>query len=61
MGLLTAVRNTNLSLWIEALDHVVREKLQNVNGEPEVAKAMLNRFNQAMAELEAVIDYLEEV
>ena len=61
MGLLTAVRNTNLSLWIEALDHVVREKLQNVNGEPEVAKAMLNRFNQAMAELEAVINYLEEV
>ena len=22
MGLLTAVRNTNLSLWIEALDHI---------------------------------------
>ncbi len=60
MGLLTAVRNTNLSLWIEALDHVVREKLQNVNSEPEVAKAMLNRFNQAMLDLEAVIEYLAE-
>jgi len=60
MGLLAAVRNTNLSLWIEALDHVVREKLQNVNSEPEVAEAMLNRFNQAMLDLEAVIDYLGE-
>jgi hypothetical protein len=61
MGLLTAVRNTNLSLWIEALDHIVREKLQSVNSESEIAEAMLNRFNQAMAELEAVINYLEEV
>ena len=61
MGLLTAVRNTNLSLWIEALDHVVREKLQSINSESEIAEAMLNRFNQAMAKLEAVINYLEEV
>lgn len=61
MGLLTAVQNTNLSLWIEALDYIVREKLQSVNSESEIAEAMLNRFNQAMAELEAVINYLEEV
>ena len=60
MGLLTAVRNTNLSLWIEALDCVFREKLAKVNAEPEVAEAMLNRFNQAMLDLEAVIDYLGE-
>jgi hypothetical protein len=60
MGLLTAVRNTNLSLWIKALDCVFREKLAKVNAEPEVAEAMLNRFNQAMLDLEAVIDYLGE-
>ena len=60
MGLLTAVRNTNLSLWIEALDCVFREKLAKVNAEPEVAEAMLNRFNQAMLDLEAVIEYLAE-
>ena len=60
MGLLAAVRNTNLSLWVEALDYVVKEKLANINAEPEVAEAMLNRFNQAMADLEAVIDYLRE-
>jgi uncharacterized protein (DUF302 family) len=60
MGLLKAVQNTNLSLWVEALDYVVKEKLANINAEPEVAEAMLNRFNQAMADLEAVIDYLRE-
>jgi hypothetical protein len=61
MGLLTAVRNTNLSLWIEALDCMVREKLSSVNSESEIAEAMLNRFNRSMMELEAVIDYLGEV
>ncbi|MBD2629585.1 hypothetical protein [Trichormus variabilis] len=60
MGLLKAAQHTNLALWIEALDCVVKEKLQNINGEPEVAEAMLNRFNQAMLDLEAVIDYLAE-
>ncbi|MEA5551965.1 hypothetical protein VB713_13520 [Anabaena cylindrica UHCC 0172] len=60
MGLLKAVQNTNLSLWVEALDCVVREKLANINAEPEMAEAMLNRFNQAMADLEAVINYLRE-
>ncbi|AFZ60981.1 hypothetical protein H6G54_28535 [Anabaena cylindrica FACHB-243] len=59
MGLLTAIRNTNLSLWVEALDCVMREKLAKVDAEPEVAEAMLNRFNQAMLDLEAIIDYLE--
>ncbi|MDB9435253.1 hypothetical protein BMF77_02049 [Dolichospermum sp. UHCC 0315A] len=60
MGLLKAAQHTNLALWIEALDCVVKEKLQNINGEPEVVEAMLNRFNQAMLDLEAVIDYLAE-
>ncbi|MBO1072931.1 MAG: hypothetical protein HEQ13_27930 [Dolichospermum sp. DEX189] len=60
MGLLKAAQHTNLALWIEALDCVFREKLAKVNAEPEVAEAMLNRFNQAMLDLEAVIDYLGE-
>ncbi|MBD2295099.1 hypothetical protein H6G06_16830 [Anabaena sphaerica FACHB-251] len=60
MGLLKAVKHTNLALWIEALDFVVREKLAKVDAEPEVTEAMLTRFNQAMLDLEAVIDYLGE-
>ena len=60
MGLLSAAQHTNLTLWIEALDYVVKEKLQKINGEPEIAEAMLNRFNQAMLDLEAVIEYLAE-
>ena len=60
MGLLLAAKNTNLSLWIEAVDSVIREKLSNLNAEPEVAEAMLNRFNQAMLDMEAVIDCLGE-
>jgi hypothetical protein len=60
MGLLKAAQHTNLALWIEALDCVFREKLAKVNAEPEVAEARLNRFNQAMLDLEAVIDYLGE-
>jgi hypothetical protein len=47
-------------LWVEALDRDVREKLATVNGEPEVAEAMLNRFNRAMSDLAAIADYLEE-
>ncbi len=60
MGLLKAAQHTNLALWAEALDCVMREKLAKVNTESEVVEAMLNRFNQAMLDLEAVIDYLEE-
>lgn len=60
MGLLSAIRHTNLSLWVEALDNYVREKLVNNNAEPEVAEAMLNRFNRAMDDLAAVVKYLEE-
>ncbi|MEA5527468.1 hypothetical protein [Nodularia spumigena] len=60
MGLLTAVRHTNLSLWLEALKVVMTEKLSTVNAQPEVAEAMLNRLNRAIADLEVVIDYLEQ-
>ncbi|BAZ83666.1 MAG: hypothetical protein VKL60_17025 [Sphaerospermopsis sp.] len=60
MGLLKAAQHTNLALWVEALDFVVREKLAKVDAPPEVAEAMLNRFNQAMLDLETVIDYLEQ-
>lgn len=60
MGLLSAIRHTSLSLWLEALDRCIREKLATVNADPEVASAMLNRFNGAMADLTAVIEYLEK-
>lgn len=60
MGLLAAVRHTKVSLWIEALDRHLRQKLSEVDAEPELAEAMLNRLNRAMEDLEAVVDYLEE-
>jgi hypothetical protein len=60
MGLLSAIRHTGLSLWLEALDRRVQEKLATVNADPEVAQALLNRFDRAMADLTAVVEYLEE-
>ncbi|MCC5611991.1 hypothetical protein LC612_35985 [Nostoc sp. CHAB 5834] len=60
MGLLSAIRHTGLSLWLEAFDRRVREKLATVNADPEVAQALLNRFDRAMADLTAVVEYLEE-
>lgn len=60
MGLLTAIRRTSMSLWVEALDRHVREKLATIKKEPEVAEAMLNRLNRAMSDLAAIADYLEE-
>ncbi|OUL23996.1 hypothetical protein BV378_20420 [Nostoc sp. RF31YmG] len=59
MGLLTAVRHTELSLWIEALDRYLKEKLETVSTQPEVAEAMLNRLNRVMEDLAAVAEYLE--
>lgn len=38
----------------------MQQKLANIKAEPEVAEAMLNRFNRAMDDLAAVIEYLEE-
>jgi hypothetical protein len=45
MGLLAAIRNTEVSLWIEALDRHLRERLETVNAPSEVAEAMINRLN----------------
>ena len=60
MGLLTAIRHTELSLWIEALNSHIREKLQIVDAPPEVIEVMLDRLNQAVSDLTAVAEYLEE-
>jgi hypothetical protein len=59
MGLLTAIRHTELSLWIEALNRHIREKLEIASAQPEVTEAMLNRLNRAMKDLAAVAKYLE--
>ncbi|WP_414756632.1 hypothetical protein [Anabaena sp. CCY 9910] len=59
MGLLTAIRHTQLSLWIEALDRHLKEKLETINNQPEVAEALLNRLNRAMEDLAAVAEYLD--
>ncbi|WP_427157165.1 hypothetical protein ACQFX9_17150 [Aliinostoc sp. HNIBRCY26] len=59
MGLLTAVHHTQLSLWIEALERHLKERLETINNQPETAEAMLNRLNRAMEDLAAVADYLE--
>ncbi|YAF99221.1 MAG: hypothetical protein AB3A66_27505 (plasmid) [Nodularia sp. CChRGM 3473] len=58
MGLLTAIRHIQLSLWIEALDRHLREKLETISAQPEVGEAMLNRLNRAMEDLAAVAEYL---
>ncbi|HEY9651509.1 MAG TPA: hypothetical protein V6C95_12650 [Coleofasciculaceae cyanobacterium] len=60
MGLLAAIQNTGVSLWVEALDHHLRSKLETVKTEPEVAEAMINRLNRAMDDLTALADYLED-
>ena len=60
MGLLAAIRNTEVSLWIEALDRHLRERLETVNAEPEVAEAMINRLNRAMDDLTTIAEYLED-
>ena len=60
MGLFTAIHHTELSLWIEALDRHLREKLETLSAQPEVTQALLNRLNRAMEDLTAVAEYLEE-
>ncbi len=60
MGLLSAISNTNLRLWVEALDNYIREELNNINDESVEREALLNRFNRAMDEIALVIGYLEE-
>lgn len=60
MGLLAAVRNTEVLLWVEALDRHLRERLETVNAPTEVAEAMINRLNRAMEDLTALAEYLED-
>lgn len=60
MGLLAAIQNTEVSLWIEALDRHLRSRLETVNAEPEVAEAMINRLNRAMDDLTTIAEYLED-
>ena len=60
MGLLKAIRHTGVSLWMEALERRLREKLERVDAQPEVTEAMLNRLNQAMEDLAVVARFLGE-
>lgn len=60
MGLLTAIRHTGISVWIEALDTHLREKLETVDAESEVIEAMFNRLNRVMNDLAAVAEFLSE-
>ncbi len=54
MGLLAAIQNTGISLWIQALNRHLREWLETVNPEPEVVEAMINQLNRAMEDLTVV-------
>jgi hypothetical protein len=54
MGLLAAIQNTEVSLWIETLDRHLRERLETVNAPSEVAEAMINRLNRAIEDLTAI-------
>jgi hypothetical protein len=38
----------------------LRETLETVNAEPEVAEAMINRLNRAIDDLTAIAEYLED-
>jgi len=60
MGLLAAIRNTEVSLWIEALDRHLRSRLETVNAPSEVAEAMINRLNRAIDDLTTIAEYLED-
>ncbi len=60
MGLLKAIRHTGVSLWMEALERHLREKLERVEAQPEVTEAMLTRLNQAMEDLAVVAQFLGE-
>ncbi|MEH1785360.1 MAG: hypothetical protein V7L23_07130 [Nostoc sp.] len=42
---------------LTALDRHLKEKLETVSAQPEVAQALLNRLNQAMSDLAAVAEY----
>lgn len=60
MGLLAAIQNTEILLWIEALDRHLQEKLETVNAPNEVTEAMINRLNRAIDDLVVIAEYLED-
>lgn len=55
MGLFKAVARTDVTVWIDALEHYLQEKLA-ANSEPEAA-AMRERLNRAVEDLKAVAQY----
>ena len=61
MGLLAAIQNVGVSLWVDALNHYLRQRLEAVNAEPEVAEAMINRLNRSIEDLEAIAEYFVEI
>ncbi|EDX75205.1 hypothetical protein MC7420_2209 [Coleofasciculus chthonoplastes PCC 7420] len=61
MGLLAAIQHIGVSLWVDALNHYLRQRLEAVNAEPEVAEAMINRLNRAIEDLEAIAEYFVEI
>ncbi|MEQ8468435.1 hypothetical protein [Coleofasciculus sp. E1-EBD-02] len=61
MGLLAAIQNIGVSLWVDALNHYLRQRLEAVNAEPEVAEAMINRLNRSIEDLEAIAEYFVEI
>jgi hypothetical protein len=60
MGLLKAIRNVGISLWIQALDEYMRERWEAAEDEKEVMEAMMNRLNRAMDDLAVVAEFLGE-
>lgn len=60
MGLLAALQHTGVSLWVDALNHHLRQTLAAVNAEPDVAEAMINRLDRAIEDIEAIAESLED-
>ena len=58
MGLLKAVERTDVTVWIDALDRHLQEKLV-ANSEREAA-AMREQLNQAMKDLRIIAQYLSK-
>ncbi len=58
MGLLKAVARTDVTVWIEALDRHLQEKLALFD-QPEAA-AMREQLNRAMEDLRTIAQYLSK-
>ncbi|BAZ15364.1 hypothetical protein NIES4071_72360 [Calothrix sp. NIES-4071] len=60
MGLSKALQHTKSSLWIQAIEYYLKQKLETLEAEPEVQQAMLNRLNRALDDLTVVAEYLDQ-